>query len=203
MRSAIPLHYPVHDAKGNSIVIEFIDGQIQIHDNPVGVLTNDPPFDWQLQNLRNYVGVTPWDAAPVKFGDLQVEQTGHGSGLASVPGNSTPPSRFVRATMMTNCAFPVDNLDDATTLAFHILNTVDIPKGTNRFKLLGKTVSDYTQWTVVKDLTRRIYSVRFYESPQVYSVELDKIDLWTADGKQLEVPHLPTSIDLTSMVAET
>ena len=59
-----PLHFPIFDAKGNGIVIEFIDGQVQIHENPVGVCTNDPFFPWQLENLRNYVGVTPYDAGP-------------------------------------------------------------------------------------------------------------------------------------------
>ncbi|NEO29822.1 MAG: choloylglycine hydrolase family protein [Symploca sp. SIO3C6] len=197
LSTLLPLHFPVHDANGKSIVIEFIDGKIKIHDNPVGVLTNDPPFDWHLQNLRNYVGITPWDAGPVKLGDLAVEQTGHGSGFTLLPGSSTPPSRFVRVTMMSNYSFAVPSLEDATTLAFHILNTVDIPKGTARFhSKVGKILSDYTQWIVVKDLSERIYSFKFYESQQLYTIKLDEIDFRGVDWKLLEIPHQPASINL-------
>lgn len=198
-----PLHFPVHDAQGKSIVVEFIGGQIQVYDNPVSVLTNDPFFEWQLENLRNYVSVTPWDAHRVQVGDLKVEPTGHGTGFIPLPGDSTPPSRFVRAAMMKTYSSPVENLDKATTLAFHILNTVDIPHGISRSKkALMITENDHTQWAVVKDLTRKILSVRFYDSPQVYSVDLNKINLSEVDGKQLPIPDTPKSIDLSGEVTE-
>ena len=58
LEKEMPLHFPIHDEAGRSIVIEFIDGEIQIHDNPVAVLTNDPPFPWQITNIENYVGLS-------------------------------------------------------------------------------------------------------------------------------------------------
>ena len=204
LSSLLPLHFPVHDAKGNSIVIEFLEGRIHIQDNPIGVLTNDPPFAWHLQNLRNFVGISPWDREPMQLGELSLNQTGHGSGLAQLPGDPTPPSRFVRTTMMVKNAFPAEDLDDATNLCFHVLNTVDIPQGTARFRARsGHTISDHTQWAVVKDLARKIYSVRYYHSPQVFSVELDGVRLDEMNGKQFKVPKRPNSIDLTAEVKET
>src|SRR5699024_1112390 len=50
----MPFHYAVHDAQGQSLVIEFHHGQRTIYDNPVGVLTNAPQFSWHLTNLNNY-----------------------------------------------------------------------------------------------------------------------------------------------------
>lgn len=127
-----------------------------------------------------------------------------GTGFSKVPGSSTPLDRFVRASMMTNFSFPVYQLtheedilvanlesmqhrkqalsrdikvgkEDATTLAFHILNTVDIPQGTSRDST-GKLVHDYTQWATVSDLVNKKYNLRMYESPQIFSLDLNKLD---------------------------
>jgi len=56
-----PLHYNIHDAQGNALVIECIKGELKIYDNPKGVLTNNPTFDWHQTNLRNYVNLSPVD----------------------------------------------------------------------------------------------------------------------------------------------
>lgn len=125
----LPLHFPVHDSDGNCIVIEFTGGKVMIYDNPVGTLTNQPEFPWQLNNLRNYTSLSPYDVDEVTFNGLEVAQTGHGTGLSNIPGDPTPPSRFVRATVMTSFADPVKTMDEGINLAFHVLNTVDIPKG--------------------------------------------------------------------------
>ena len=63
-----PAHFAVTDAKGNSIVIEFVDGTMHVYDNPIGVLTNSPTFDWHLTNLRNYINLSPINVAPERIG---------------------------------------------------------------------------------------------------------------------------------------
>ncbi len=60
----LPLHYLVSDATGASIVIEYMDGQLSMHDNKVGAMTNSPGYDWHLLNLRNYANLTPQAAGP-------------------------------------------------------------------------------------------------------------------------------------------
>nr|BDT38513.1 linear amide C-N hydrolase [Myxococcus sp. MH1] len=195
----LPLHFPIHDAQGNSLVVEFLDGVMHLHDNPVAVLTNAPPFPFQLKNLREYVGLSPWDAKKVELGSQSFAQPGHGSGLRGLPGDPMPPSRFVRTTYLKNFARPVANAAEATTLAFHLLNTVDIPRGTVRAlnENTQKEEDDYTQWTVVKDLTHNVLNVRFYQDPLVYSVNLKSLDFQAANGKTFAVPSSPTSIDIT------
>ncbi|RKH36133.1 linear amide C-N hydrolase [Corallococcus praedator] len=198
----LPLHFPIHDAAGNSVVVECTNGQLNIYDNPVGVCTNNPPFPQQLENLGNYANLSPWDAKPTELGLQSFSPAGHGSGMRGLPGDSTPPARFVRATYLKQYAQPVASSADANTLAFHLLNTVDIPLGTSRsVDKQGKDAVDYTQWAVVKDLTARTFSVRFYGNPCVYSVNLDTLDFSGASGKPFPVPATPTSIDLTASMS--
>ena len=61
-------HYVVHDASGKSIVIEYVSGKLNVYDNPLGVITNSPGFDWQMTNLRNYVNFSMTNVPPVKLG---------------------------------------------------------------------------------------------------------------------------------------
>ena len=63
-----PVHYVVYDAAGKSIVIEYVDGQLHVHDNPLGVMSNSPTFDWHMTNLRNYVNFSLTNVPPVKLG---------------------------------------------------------------------------------------------------------------------------------------
>ncbi len=104
MSALLALHFMVSDANGDAIVIEFIDGEPRIYDNPVGVMTNAPQFPWQVTNLQNYVGPSAFDSSygppGIKFGDLSVCTEGHGNGLQAISGDSTPPSRFVRTATM-------------------------------------------------------------------------------------------------------
>jgi choloylglycine hydrolase len=201
MAAQLPLHFAVHDAGGHSLVVEFVGGQVQTYANAVGVLTNDPPFPDQLTNLGSYTGLTPWDAQPVAIGGQTFTQPGHGSGMMGLPGDSTPPSRFVRATYLNQYATPPSDPAGAAALAFHLLDDVDIPLGTSRaYNQKDKEVDDYTQWVVVKDLTDQIMYVRFYDNPCVYSVDLAALDFSTATTAPFPVPTTPISIDLTSQL---
>ncbi|NIZ03725.1 linear amide C-N hydrolase [Thalassospira lucentensis] len=195
LQNLLPLHYPIHDDQGNSIVIEFIQGEIKIYDNPVGVLTNQPPFPDQLSNLRNYVDLTPWNNETATFNGFEVAQTGNGSGLLHLPGDPTPPSRFVRATTLSSFSEPVDTLDQGVNLALHILNAVDIPRGLIRNKGKNGTEMDYTQWAVIKDMTRRVYYARLYASLNVQSIDISALEssneLDALDGKQVAFPLSP------------
>lgn len=196
----LPLHFPVHDAGGNSLVVEFINGQVNLYDNPVAVLTNDPPFPQQLENLGNYSNLSPYDAKPVEMGGQSFAPSGHGSGMRGLPGDSTPPARFVRAAYLKQYANPPKNAAEACNLAFHILNDVDIPVGTSRSvsSKSGRQEDDYTQWAVVKDLTNTVLNVRFYDNMLVYSVDLKTLDFSGAAGKTFALPSSPTSIDITA-----
>lgn len=170
--NAIPgffFHFPVNDALGNAIVIEYVNGELQIHDNEIGVLTNDPLFPWQRRNLDNYVNISPVNFPNVvpKEGPSDIRPKGNifdantlaqGTGFIGLPGSSTPPDRFVRAAMMSNYIYQPKDASEAVNVATHILNTVDIPRGTSREYLHSTTdeqESDFTQWITISDTKNR------------------------------------------------
>jgi choloylglycine hydrolase len=172
-----PLHYAIHDANGKSIVIEYVDGKLHVYDNEVGVLTNSPTYDWHLQNLRNYVNLTAVNAAPVKVGNVTYAGTGQGSGLHGLPGDPTPPSRFVMAAATAYLADKPKDAKEALILAEHLINRVDIPKGLVRdYSNGGKPAGDYTQWTTFRDHAGKVYYWKTYEDPGLKAVDLKQID---------------------------
>ena len=94
------------DASGKSIVIEYVGGKLNVFDDPLGVVTNSPSFDWHMANLRNYVNFSMTNVPPVKLGSVKLEPFGQGSGMLGLPGDFTPPSRFVRAVAFSQSVFP-------------------------------------------------------------------------------------------------
>jgi choloylglycine hydrolase len=155
--SSIPLHLAVHDAAGGDLVVEFLGGSPVFHDNPGGVLTNSPTFGWHTTNLRNFVNLTSTDPAPVNLMGTIVESTGNGSGLLGLPGDVTPPSRFVRATMLAAVSTEAKDAQAAVNQAFHALDLVHVPRQV-------AASGDYTQWSVARDHDRLVYFVRTYDA---------------------------------------
>jgi choloylglycine hydrolase len=178
-------HYIVHDASGKSIVIEYVGGKLNVHDNPLGVLTNSPTFDWHMNNLRNYVNFSMTNVPPVKLGSITLQPFGQGSGMLGLPGDFTPPSRFVRAVAFSQSVFKPKTGDDAVLEAFHVLNQFDIPKGAAREHEKdehGNILADYTIWTSASDLKAKRFYFRTYENSQIRMVDLMKMNL---DGKDM------------------
>jgi len=177
-KSVIGLHMAVHDAKGKNIVVEFIDGKQMIHDNPIGVMTNMPDFEWQINNLRNYVNLGPVNVDKEELAGVTLKKFGHGSGWLGIPGDWTPPSRFVRTARFVHASLTPKNAKEAVNLAEHILNTVDIPNGVLRDKVnMLVTAYDYTQWIVIKDLTNKVLYYRTYDNLALRKVDMKKLDL--------------------------
>ena len=80
-------------------LVEYDNGQCNIYDNPLGIMTNAPSLPWQLTNLRQYVGLENFNPITIKKDGFTVSPTGHGDGMFGIPGDYTPPSRFVRLAM--------------------------------------------------------------------------------------------------------
>lgn len=167
-----PLHFPIHDANGKSIVIEYVRGQLHVHDNHVGVLTNSPPFEWQVVNLQTYNHLTNMNR------NSMADNGVHGSGMFGVPGDATPPSRFVKLAVQREHVNPVATAEEGVRLARHLLNTVSIPKGVVKSHDEDDVYhEDHTQWVVIKDLKNKVFYYSSYESLTLYSVDLNKLDL--------------------------
>jgi choloylglycine hydrolase len=183
-------HYIVNDASGKSIVIEYVGGKINVHDNPLGVITNSPAFDWHMTNLRNYINFSTTNAPPVQLGSVELEPFGQGTGMLGMPGDFTPPSRFVRAVAFTQSALPSKTGDDVVLQAFHILNQFDIPKGAARAHekdASGNVVADYTLWTSASDLNAKLFYFRTYENSQIRMVDLMKVDFDANDITKISI----------------
>lgn len=158
------LHYAVHDRDGNSLVIEYVGGELKVYDNPLGVMTNSPTFDWMQTNLKNYINIKAFNAPSVKLEDISNSGFGQGTGMLGLPGDFTPPSRFVRMVALTQSALPVTGSDAGLNLAMTIINNVDIPVGSVRDNSSGKTAYERTLWTVVADSQRLRYYFRTYDN---------------------------------------
>jgi len=182
----LPVHYVVTDTSGASVVIEYVDGKLDVHDNPIGIITNNPPFDWHMTNLQNYVNLGLENVPPQKLGDVTIAGLGQGTGLLGLPGDFTSPSRFVRAAIFAHGVDPSTDSSHAVFQAFHILNNFDIPKGVARDgekDKQGNIISDYTQWTSANDLANRRFYFRTYDDSDIRMVDLTKQDL---DAKDIQ-----------------
>lgn len=198
MAQTLPAHIAVQDAKGGSIVVEFEQGQVHIYDNPLGIMTNAPNFPWQVTNLRNYVGMSNAMAKPADFAGINLLPTGHGSGMLGLPGDITPPSRFVRLAVMNHFADPAADAPGALNLAEHIISAVDIANGmvVDRDAQGNITSSETTQWVSFRDLTNKIYYYRTYDSFTLRKIDLKQLD-FTAE-KTLPLSGDPEAvIDIT------
>lgn len=182
----LPVHYVVTDPSGASIVIEYVDGKLAVHDNQIGIITNNPPFDWHMTNLQNYVNLGLENVPPQKLGDVTIDGLGQGTGLLGMPGDFTSPSRFVRASIFAHGVDPSPDSNHAIFQAFHILNNFDIPKGVARDGEKddkGNIISDYTQWTSANDLKNRRFYFRTYDDSDIRMVDLTKQNL---DAKDIQ-----------------
>lgn len=182
-----PIHVAVHDTKGGNIVIEFIGGKVQVHENPISVLTNAPSFDWHLSNLQNYLNLSPFNPNPTNFRGVKISILGEGGGLLGIPGDWSPPSRFVKTATLLRFTKEVVNGAEAVNLAEHLLNAVDIPFGAVRAP--NEEGGDYTQWVVIKDMTQKVFYFRSYGD-----LALKKIDMKKLNFSKLKKNSLPLDI---------
>ncbi len=193
----LPVHFIVTDASGRSMVLEHVGGELKVHRNPLGVLTNSPTFDWHMTNLSNYVNLTVSDVPPLDVAGKEFKALGQGAGLLGLPGDFTPPSRFVRAVAFSRSALPADTAREGVLQAFHILNQFDIPKGAARSVENGKPVADYTLWTAASDLKNLRYYFRTFDNSRIRMIELKSLDLDAKDVKTIPIRGAERFEDVT------
>jgi choloylglycine hydrolase len=180
MNMVLDVHFMIHDAAGNSLVVEYVGGKLTTHDAPLGVMTNNPTYDWHMTNLSNYVNMSMTNVDQLKLRGATIKPLGLGSGMLGLPGDFTPPSRFVRAVAYSQSVLPSATGDAAVLTAFHILNQFDIPKGSARDGAKdanGNIIADYTLWTSATDTRTKRYYFRTFQSSQIRMVDLMKANL--------------------------
>lgn len=168
------VHWRIGEPSGRQVVMEIVGGNVSFFENTVGVLTNAPGFEWHLANLDNYVNLRPGSAENLTLGKATIQPIGGSSAMLGLPGDFTPPSRFVRAAFFRNTAPQRANGHDTMLQAFHILNNFDVPIAVENPD--EKSLPSATQWTSVIDLSgRKVYYKTAYNN-SIRLIDLNDID---------------------------
>ena len=185
-----PAHFIVTEPTGKAVVIEYLNGKLTIFDAPLGVITNAPAYDWHMTNLRNYVNLSPVALPSKKIEDLDFAPLGAGSGMIGLPGDFTPPSRFVRAVAFTQTARPTENGPETLYEVFRILDNFNLPLGSAEGSENAKDLSGMrssTIWTSAIDTKNKVLYYHTQHNRRVRKIDLNKIDFGSLD-KEIRIP---------------
>lgn len=179
--AALPFHFKIVDPSGASKIIEIVNkGEVKIYEPYLGVITNSPTYDWHIINQRNYLQLNTLPSKEQTFGEYKLQPLGGGSGLMGLPGDFTPPSRFVRAAAFTASCRPLSASIDAVAESFRILDNFNIPLGAQvPISNLPKDIVSATQITSSSDLKHKVYYYHTMWNRQVRKIDLNKIDFAT------------------------
>ncbi|MBO7132175.1 choloylglycine hydrolase [Candidatus Saccharibacteria bacterium] len=172
------LHWIIGDAKG-SIVVEYTERGMEIFENDVDILTNQPGFGWHKENLRNYMNLFPQTPKEIKWEKAKLTAFGPGSLMQGLPGDYYSPSRFIRAAYL-NTHYPVKTSEEENvSRLFHTLTGVAMIDGAAAM-LDGQF--EKTIYTGGYSTATQTYYYNTYEDPAIKSVSLKDCEL---DSKEL------------------
>ena len=167
------LHWMIADRQ-ESITVESVADGVRIYDNPVGVLTNNPPFPEQIFRLNDFMHLSP-GAPDNRFSDkLDLRPYSRGMGAMGLPGDLSSPSRFVRAAFVKMNSVSGDAEAESVGQFFHILGSVEQPSGCC---IVGEGEYERTIYTSCCSADRGIYYYTTYENPAVTAVDMTREDL--------------------------
>lgn len=175
---APPGHWIATEPSGKSIVIEYLGGKLTIFDAPLGVITNAPSYDWHVTNLRNYLNLSPVALPTKRIEEMDFAPLGGGSGMIGLPGDNTPPSRFVRAVAATQSARPTSTGDETIYEVFRILDNFNLPLGAAEGDGVARTkgMRSSTIWTTAYDTKNKSLYYHTQHNRRVRKVDIRKID---------------------------
>lgn len=187
-----PVHFLVTEPSGKAIVIEYLQGKLVIFDNHLGVITNAPSFDWHLTNLRNYINLSPNSLASKKIRGMTLTPVGVGSGLIGLPGDFTPPARFVRAVTFTQIARPTPDGPETVYELFRILDNFNLPlhvaEGQADASKSTKGMRSSTLWTTAHDTKNRVLYYHTQNNRRVRMVDLGAMNFDAMKGGIKNIP---------------
>lgn len=178
-----PLHIILVEPSGKSIVIEFLNEKTVFFENPLGVITNAPTYDWHMTNVRNYINLSATELPAKKLSNQDFGPLGGGSGLLGLPGDFTPPSRFIRCVAFTQTARPTKGGLDTITEVVRILDNFNVPLGfAEGSSLKDKSregLRSATLWTTAWDLKKRVLYYHTQHNRRLRRVRVGDMD-WNA-----------------------
>ncbi len=180
-----PLHFVIEDGDGQSLIVEFEAGQVTRTRSKNGIMTNAPFYHEQLENL----GQPRYEALRPENTEQQYGQETNGSGMVGVPGDATPPSRFVRASKMHLSTYrPKPESDqDSVSFAWQLLQAVWVPYGTITKMNEPQQLADYTLWAVLRDYTKKHYYFYSAFNPTLRKIDLNQLDFNTPSNVKLPI----------------
>ena len=173
-----PLHWILSDRK-HSLTVESVRDGLKIYENPVGVLTNNPPFDMQLFTLNNYRNLSDKQPENQFSQDLDLTLYSRGMGAMGMPGDASSSSRFVRA-VFTKYHSPAGT-EEAESVGqfFHILGSVEMQKGC---VCVEDDKYEYTLYSSCCNVDKGIYYYTTYGNSSITGVDMHREDL---DGREV------------------
>ena len=182
---AARLHWLIAD-RTEAITVEAMADGLHIHDNPIGVLTNNPPFPEQMRHLGSFSHLSP--QPPVNHFPIELKPISRGLGAVGLPGDLSSPSRFVRAAF--NKLHSLCGGDEGVSQFFHILGSVEQVKGCCR---LEDGSLEHTIYTSCCDTARGIYYYTTYSSRRICGIDMNRED---SEGSSLRRFPLPDAEDI-------
>ena len=164
-----PLHFMMSD-KEESIVIETMKDGMKVYDNPFDVLTNNPPFYYHKENIRNYINLTNKDPINTINKNIKLTPYSFGQGAIGLPGDTSSSSRFIR-TFFNKC-FLLFN-DDEVNQFFKCLDSVSMIKGV----VLTEYGYEYTRYTSCYNLDKGILYYKTYYEPNIKAINIKDYNL--------------------------
>lgn len=162
------LHWMICD-KDECFVMEQTSEGLRWYENPVGVMTNNPPFPYQMMNLRNYMNLTPNDPVNRFCDRIALPTYGRGMGAIGLPGDNSPESRFVRAAfnkLNSECA--EDEMSQVTQF-FHVLDAVSLVRGAT---MTEEGKPDITNYCCCANTKTGTYYYKTYTNNQITAVKM-------------------------------
>ncbi len=167
-----PLHWLISDATA-SLTLECTRDGMKVYDNPFGVLTNNPTFDYHLTNVSNYMHLHEGPAANHLQGGLPVSNYSLGMGALGLPGDFSSASRFVRAVFVKQKSVCDASEKQSVSQFFHILSSVAMPRGC---VLAHDGQYEYTRYSCCCNTDSGVYYYTTYDGSTIRKVDMRAID---------------------------
>lgn len=173
-----PLHWMISDKSGKSLVLEPLAEGLCLYENPIGVLTNNPPFEQQRLRFVDYMNLSNKQMENV-MGIDGLSAYSRGMGAMGLPGDLSSASRFAKAAFTRHYACSGESETESVNQFFHILTSVEQQRGCVE---MGENSYEITIYSSCCNLEKGIYYYKTYENSRVTGVDLNREDL---DGKNL------------------
>jgi penicillin V acylase-like amidase (Ntn superfamily) len=151
-----PVHLSLEDAGGDSAVIEFTAGKMNIYHSPkYTIMTNEPAYPIQLKNITRYQS----------FG-----------GTLPLPGDTDPLSRFVRVSTYLKTLPLAKTPIEAIANVLSVIRTATVPFGA--IDTSGNKTTDAwsTRWISIADLTHKVYYFNSMTTPNIVWIDLTALN---------------------------